>query len=122
MEFEAYVLLPDHLHWILRPAGEDYSKLITTFKRGVLFDLRETGILGEPGSCWQPRFWEHTIRDDEDYERCVDYVHYNAFKHGWAKSSASWPYSSFKEFVKKGVYPGDWASNDDFEISGAEYD
>jgi putative transposase len=31
---------------------------------------------------WQRRYWEHTIRDDEDFERHVDYIHFNPVKHG----------------------------------------
>jgi hypothetical protein len=28
---------------------------------------------------WQRRFWEHTIRNEIDFERHVDYVHFNRF-------------------------------------------
>ena len=31
---------------------------------------------------WQRQFWEHTIRDDTDFERHVDYIHFNPVKHG----------------------------------------
>ena len=34
---------------------------------------------GERG-IWQRRFWEHAIRDEGDYERHVDYIHYNPVK------------------------------------------
>ena len=30
---------------------------------------------GERG-IWQRRYWEHTVRDEEDLKRCVDYVHW----------------------------------------------
>ena len=30
---------------------------------------------------WQRRFWEHTIRDEVDYNRHLDYIHYNPVKH-----------------------------------------
>lgn len=36
---------------------------------------------GERG-VWQRRFWEHVIRDEADYARHVDYVHWNPMKHG----------------------------------------
>ena len=32
---------------------------------------------------WQRRFWEHYIRDQEDLNRHIDYIHYNPVKHGW---------------------------------------
>ena len=63
---------------------------------------------GERG-IWQRRYWEHTIRDDFDYARHVDYVHFNPVKHGHVTRVRDWPYSSFSRFVDSGVYPIDWA-------------
>ncbi len=58
---------------------------------------------------WQRRFWEHTIRDDDDYRHHIDYVHWNPVKHGLVNNVADWPYSSFHRYVKAGLYPDDWA-------------
>jgi putative transposase len=57
---------------------------------------------------WQRRFWEHTIRDDADYGRHVDHIHYNPVKHGLVKSVSDWPHSSFHRFVREGFYPEYW--------------
>ena len=65
---------------------------------------------GERG-IWQRRFWEHAIRDERDYERCMDYLHYNPVKHGHVITVADWFHSSFHRFVKLGVYSGDWAGS-----------
>ncbi len=46
---------------------------------------------GERG-IWQRRFWEHAIRDDEDYAAYMDYVHFNPVKHDLVASPADWPY------------------------------
>ena len=69
-----------------------------------------TAAQSEEGRCgvWQPRYWEHTIRDDDDYERHFDYIHYNAVKHGLVSRVRDWPYSSFHRWVKEGVYPPNW--------------
>ena len=58
---------------------------------------------------WQRRFWEHTIRDEKDFQRHFDYVHYNPVKHGLVQSVCDWPYSTFHRFVRSGIYPIDWA-------------
>ncbi len=58
---------------------------------------------------WQRRYWEHTIRDDLDYARLMDYLHYNSVKHGYVTQVKDWPYSSFHALVKAQVYPLDWA-------------
>ena len=60
---------------------------------------------------WQRRYWEHTIRGDRDFEKHVDYIHWNPVKHGHVAQAADWPYSTFHRFVARGVYPPDWAGN-----------
>ena len=58
---------------------------------------------GESG-IWQRRFWEHTIRDENDFCSHCDYIHYNPVKHGYAQAPNQWPYSSFRPFVQAGFY------------------
>ena len=65
---------------------------------------REKGI-------WQRRYWEHTIRDDADLERHVDYIHYNPVKHRLAARVGNWPYSSFHRYVVRGILPADWGGD-----------
>ena len=61
---------------------------------------------------WQRRFWEHTIRDDADLARHIDYIHYNPVKHGLVSQVSNWPHSSFNRYVKLGVLPKDWGGID----------
>ena len=58
---------------------------------------------------WQPRFWEHTIRNEEDYRRHVDYIYINPLKHGYVSKVSDWPFSTFHRDVAEGLYPVDWA-------------
>jgi putative transposase len=60
---------------------------------------------------WQRRFWEHTIRNERDFERHVDYVHFNPAKHGLVSRVLDWPHSSFHLYVRRGVLPADWAGD-----------
>jgi putative transposase len=66
---------------------------------------------------WQRRYWEHTIRDERDYERHVDYIHFNPVKHGLVARVRDWPYSSFHRYVREGILPEDWAG-DAGEVAG----
>ena len=124
-EIDAVVILPDHLHtlWTLPLGDEDFSRRRAMIKRLV---SRAAGHLAAPitassmkarheSGFWQRRFWEHLIRDDEDYGRHMDYIHYNPVKHGYAKSPADWPHSSFRKCVERGIYPMDWASSVEIE-------
>ena len=112
-QIEAFVILPDHIHLIMSlPEGDsDYSSRIRMIKvaytKDYLKDHQEPprNDKGEM-RVWQSRFWEHWIRDDEDLERHLDYIHYNPVKHGYVESPDQWLNSSFQDFVNLGMYPG----------------
>jgi len=61
---------------------------------------------------WQPRYWEHSIRDENDFARHADYIHWNPVKHGLVRCAADWPYSTFHRFVAAGLYPKNWGVAD----------
>jgi putative transposase len=83
-------------------------------KRRFTDAVMKTGIAvarhrnGE-AALWQRRFWEHTIRDDRDFERHVDYIHFNPVRHGLVARVRDWPHSSFHHYVHRGILPEDWA-------------
>jgi putative transposase len=120
---DAVVVLPDHLHVVMTlPAGDaDYSgrwkRCKSLFSR--LVAKRGGGSKNQRGeyTLWQRRYWEHTIRDDVDFERHVNYIHYNPVKHGLVTRVVDWPFSSFHRFVAQDILPGDWAG-DAAELSG----
>jgi len=122
VKFMAWVILSDHMHWLIKPGKANYSKVITSFKRGIGAEYKRRGIIQIGDKLWQDRFWEHTIRDDRDYSNCVDYIHFNPVKHGLATSPSEWKYSSFTKHVDKGLIESDWAKGDNIIIPGAEYD
>jgi putative transposase len=62
---------------------------------------------------WQRRFWEHTIRDENDFARHIDYIHFNPVKHGLVTRIRDWPYSSFHQYVRQGLLPPDWGGDVD---------
>jgi putative transposase len=115
-EIDAIVILPDHLHtiWTLPPGDSDYAsrwrKIKAAFsKRLPRNALRSASQIakGERG-IWQRRYWEHTIRDDNDLRAHVDYIHGNPVKHGYVRASSEWPHSTFLQYVDRGVYAVDW--------------
>jgi putative transposase len=70
-------------------------------------------------SIWQRRYWEHTLRDERDFSRHVDYIHFNPVKHELVPRVEDWPYSSFHRMVRLGVYAKDWSG--DVSESGASF-
>lgn len=120
-QINAIVLLHDHLHtiWTL-PRGDDrYSARWSIIKNEFSSRYRRAGgreatitkAQQEEGRAgfWQPRFWEHTLKDEDDFEAHFDYIHYNPVKHGYVKCPRDWELSSFHRWVRKGVYDVDWA-------------
>lgn len=115
----AAIILPEHLHclWTLPEGDTDYSTrwsllkahFSRTIPKGEALSnsrqqKRERGI-------WQRRFWAHLIMNQEDFNRHCDYIHWNPVKHGWVDRVIDWPYSSFHQYVKQGIYPPTWASS-----------
>jgi putative transposase len=117
---DAIVVLPEHLHaiWTLPEGDADFALRWRQIKAG--FARRLPG--GEQISSsragksergiWQRRYWEHTLRDEEDFIRHVNYIHFNPVKHGHVKRVRDWPYSSFHRMVRLGIYPEDWAGDE----------
>jgi putative transposase len=122
------VILPDHLHalWVLPPNDADFATrwalIKGGFSRGVPANERigsSRRSKGERG-IWQRRYWEHLIRDDDDYARHVDYIHYNPVKHGHTKRAVDWPHSSIHRFIENGTLTSQWASSAAFEDAFGE--
>ena len=115
-EIVAWVVLPDHLHavWQLPIDDCDYSTRWRAIKSHFVRALKKKDVLVNmraDGSAlvWQRRFWEHTIKNEDDLRRCVDYCYINPVKHGLVKVVADWPNSSFHSDVKRSIYPANWA-------------
>jgi putative transposase len=125
---DAIVVLPEHLHciWTLPDGDSDYRKrwalIKAGFSRGIPVGERrsESRVKRGERGIWQRRYWEHMIRDDRDLERHVDYIHWNPVKHGWVRRAGDWPHSSFHAYVRRGLYPADWACDPDVTIKGGE--
>ena len=109
----AFVFLGDHSHVLIKQGMNYYSDSIKMVKQHL-----NNKLLDFKGSIWQPKFWEHLIRDDDDLKKHTDYIHYNPVKHIYVSSPIDYPYSSFEQFVLKGVYTADWGESVDLKIAG----
>ena len=110
------MVLPEHIHavWTLPEGDDDYSgrwrAIKSRFSHQVAKVLQLTHNTKGEYDIWQRRFWEHTIRDDDDFSNHLDYVHYNPVKHGYVTKVSDWQYSTFHRYVEQGVYSVDWGS------------
>jgi putative transposase len=129
----ALVLLPDHLHtiWTLPDGDSAYPLRWKRIKEQFTRDYLAAGGSesgrsgrghGRGRNVWQPRYWEHVVRDDDDFKRCLDYIHWNPVKHGLVRRVQDYPWSSFCQWVEMGEYDIDWGAGEVTDIAGAEWD
>ncbi len=114
----AIVVLPDHVHlvWKLPLDDGDFSTRVRLIKRLFTRGITKAGVSLQKranGEClfWQRRFWEHQVRDEQDLQNQVDYIHYNPVKHRLVKCVKDWPYSSFHRYVREGKLALDWGGD-----------
>jgi len=123
-EIVAIVLLPDHWHsiWTL-PRGDDrypmrWMRIKEQFTEawleagGTELSQSTSRIKHRQRGIWHKRYWEHTVRDEADLERCVNYIHWNPRKHKLVSRVCDWKWSSFHRFVREGEYDLDWGGRD----------
>jgi putative transposase len=112
----AWVVLPDHMHCVLELPADDadfalrWRLIKADFSKRLPQEEQRSAVRrarGERG-IWQLRFWEHCIRDEDDFSAHVNYVHINPLKHGLVDRVVDWPHSTFHRWVQQGAYSKDW--------------
>ena len=90
-----FVLMPDHFHVLITPVVS-LERAVQYIKGG--FSYRAKKELQTNLEIWQRGFSDHRIRDAEDYEKHVQYIHLNPVRRNLCGAAAEYPYSS--------AYPG----------------
>jgi putative transposase len=87
--------MPDHFHILLTPLNS-LEKAVQLIKGG--FSFRAKRDLGSNMEIWQRGFADHRVRDAEDYDKHLHYIHLNPVKKHLCSVAAEFKYSS--------AYPG----------------
>ena len=108
---KGYVFLPDHFHLLIKPNQNiTISQIMHSFKRN--FTLNYKKYKGIPSSTmislWQYGSYDHVVRDENDYNNHLNYIHYNPVKHGYVTKPEDFVYTSYKTYVTKGWYEIGW--------------
>lgn len=123
----ALCLMPDHLHCVWKLPEDDFnysdrwSAIKSCFTRlwlasgGGEIDPSPSRRKKRERGIWQRRFWEHQIRDWEDLERHVLYIHTNPLKHGLVEHPQQWPWSTWHKYYKRGFYSQEPSGRIDLE-------
>jgi len=105
----AIVILPDHFHMIIKPKNaKEYPKIIQGIKYhfsrhiepGYYQHLEQSHSRTKRAlkPIWQKRYYEHTIRDEKDFQEKLTYIYHNPVKHQLTDDPKSWEFSSFFNF------------------------
>jgi len=86
----AWVLMPDHLHWLVR-LGEQLTldELVRRFKS--VSAQRVNSRRGTAGSLWQPGYYDHLVRDDENMRDAARYIVANPLRAGLVSRVGDYP-------------------------------
>jgi putative transposase len=87
-----YCLMPDHLHFLVSPRQDGVSVLtfIDQFKGKA---TNRSWRAGWQGRLWQPRYYDHVVRTDENLIAIAKYILDNPVRKGLVVCAEEWPWS-----------------------------
>lgn len=106
----AYVFLPDHFHWLMLvdPGCDTFSTILHSVKRNFTLNYKKAHQIDTAFNAWQDRFWDHIVRDDQDFKNHFDYIHWNPVKHGLTMRPEDWAHSTYRHWLERGYYETGW--------------
>ncbi|MBC8870619.1 MAG: transposase [Planctomycetes bacterium] len=104
----AWAVMPSHLHWVFRPRDEWVQSLGAAAKdrsprRRIQHSvnlhtaLECNRLLRRTGGFWQRESYDHCVRDEEELERIVAYIHANPVRAGLVERATDFRFSSARE-------------------------
>jgi len=87
----AWVLMPDHAHWLLQLGEKD--KLGTVVNRLKSSSSRMANrVLARCGTTWEPAYHDHALRAEEDLINIARYIIANPLRAGLVKRIGDYPF------------------------------
>lgn len=87
----AWVLMPDHAHWLLQLGEKD--KLGTVVNRLKSSSSRMANhVLARCGTTWEPAYHDHALRTEEDLINISRYIIANPLRAGLVKRIGDYPF------------------------------
>ena len=86
----AFVIMPDHLHWLFQLQGSlGLSEIVRRLKGRSARGINRQ--LGRVGTVWQTGFHDHALRNDEDVQGVARYVVANPLRAGLVEQIGDYP-------------------------------
>ena len=81
----AFVLMPDHLHWLLQLEAE-------TSLSGLVGAVKAVTAHGLGGRIWQSGFHDHALRQEDDLPKLARYIVANPLRAGLVERIGDYPH------------------------------
>lgn len=78
-----YVVMPDHLHWLMRLHQGTLPDAMRRLK------ARSAQVIGH--AVWQPNYFDHAVRSDEDLHAMARYIVANPLRAGLVTRLGDYP-------------------------------
>lgn len=86
----AWVVMPDHVHWMMELRSGTLATCMNIFKS------RSSRLMGR-GRIWQPGYHDHALRDGESLAHVARYIVGNPIRAGLAEQAGQYPYAWCRE-------------------------
>ena len=91
VESQAYVVMPDHIHWLcIPPQNATLSAIMHSLKSWTANELKSHHNI--QGQIWQTAFHDRAVREGEDIRSVARYIISNPLRAGLANNIGDYPH------------------------------
>lgn len=88
-----WCIMPNHVHTLIAPVeGMSLSEIMYDWKSYTTHAINKA--LNRKGKLWMMEYFDRYIRDNEHFQKVVNYIHNNPVKAGLVANPADWRWSS----------------------------
>ncbi len=78
---DKYCIMPDHIHLIIRIHSDENGRIISAPTMSTVIGSMKRWVSKQTGiSIWQKSFYDHGIRNQQDYDETWEYIENNPIK------------------------------------------
>jgi REP element-mobilizing transposase RayT len=85
-----WVIMPDHVHLLIRLGDIELSKVMKAFKAITAQAMNRA--IGRKGRFWQPGFYDHGLRKEENIREIARYIVANPLRAKLVKKIGDYPF------------------------------
>jgi len=101
----AWCIMPNHVHVLIRQINP-LPSIVQSWKsytgKWALRYLAEQGLRSPSGDTfWQPNYWDRYIRNENHFQKTLEYIHENPVKAGLCSKPEEWRWSSACQWTSR---------------------